>query len=263
MKDVIKKHPTNPGDEHPFFNFDWQYVGLLIDSDPEGFGFLMEATKECHYMARRKIPGWLQESWGAAAIPHLIELLKDSQWMVSCAAAHELGELKDKRATDALIRCLSGSDDFLRAGAAEALGDIGDTKAIPELLKLLMKRNASIGSRISAAGSLARMGRDEGLQHLRAILKTPNEYDRADTVEALGHIEISGAFDLLLPLLNDSKYQVRASAAAALGQLHDPRAIPAIRKLLHDPEANVAEQAYRALDKLGDKPPVNTQPAGR
>ncbi len=264
MHDITRDHPTFPGDESPFFNFEEQCMGLLIESGPESFGFLLDVSKECKYDFRRRSLYSLSEMWGAAAIPHLIELLKDSDWLVRDGAASQLGEFKDNRATDALIGCLSNSDRDLRASAAKALGDVGDHKAIPQLLKVLQKkehpRNECFEDHISAAAALARMGRDEGLHYLRPLLNSPRCVYRIDVADVIGHAEIPGALEMLLSLLSDKEDLVRSSAATSLGNLGDPRAIPALRKLLNDTDWMVNDRAYRALDKLGVKPPPASQP---
>ena len=196
---------------------------------------------------------------GPEAFDPLMELLSDSDWpVVHARAARALGKLKDKRATDALVGHLSDKYDDAASSAAQALGEIGDRKAIPALLKTI--RSAPVNEkglfenagRISAAGSLARMGKDEGFQFLLTMIKSPNSTDRSEAAEAMGSPEISGAFATLLPLLGDSYWEVRYEAVKAITKFHDPRAIPSLRKLLTDPDDFPRRAAVQALGELHD-----------
>ncbi len=171
-----------------------------------------------------------------------------------------MGDLKDPLATDALIRHLNDPDSCVREYAVEALGEIGDRKAIPALLKKFKDEKDENKIRILAAGTLALLGRDDGLPYLLAMVKSGNPMDRGKTAMALGTNQIKGTLAPLLSLLADSFSWVRERAATALGDVHDPHAIPPVRKLLNDPDSDVRKAAAAALEKLGDKPPPASQP---
>jgi HEAT repeat protein len=67
-----------------------------------------------------------------AAVPALIEALKDEVETVRCAVANALGEIKDPAAVPALIKALKDKS-YSGNYAAWALGEIGDPAAIPAL----------------------------------------------------------------------------------------------------------------------------------
>ena len=234
---------------------------------------------------------------GPEAVAPLIKLLDDPDDSVRYVAARALGKLKDKRATEALALRLKDDEESVRSAAARALGDIGDPKAIPALSEAIKcdRRfdNCEYNGRVSAAGALARMGQEEGLHRLLAML-TPNPvniYEQLQTIQELGTPQIKGTLDPLLSLLGDDSIFVRRSAAEAIGNLHDPRAIPAVTKLLNDsdlyvrlaamdalgeihdpsalpalrklrndPERQVRQSAADTLEKLGDKRPPTSKP---
>ncbi len=265
MKDITRDHPLEPGDESRFFNFEGQYARLLVTSGPESFDFLMAATKECDYRARREIPRLIYQTWGKAALPYLLKLLNGYEFWVRYDAIGVLGELGDKRAVDPLVGLLSDSDRTARACAATALGDIGDRKAIDPLLTLLRKkespRNEALNDHISAAGSLARMGKQEGLNYLLAMIKHHHPGIRADVATEMGGTGIKETFEPLLALLGDEDSCVRRNAAEALGRLHDRRAIPALKKLLSDSDLLIQDSANKVLAELEAQPPPASQPA--
>ncbi len=205
---------------------------------------------------------------GPKAYGPLISLLDDPQFSKSDyhgLLACLLGKVKDQRVTDALVRHLGDNDESIACGAAKGLGTIGNHEVVPSLLKTLNDKGVKNTVRICAAGALARMGQDEGLQYLLAMLKSPNVMDRVRTANelvpnhVLGTSPVKGALELLLPLLSDRSPGVRSSALLALGELHDPRAIPAVRKLLKDP-TGVRFSAEIALKELGPESPPASQP---
>jgi HEAT repeat protein len=242
----------------------------LVEIGPVAYRPLLEACKEPRFSdVRREVPAEMAIVGKLAAVPQIIELLEDSAWQVRANAACELGELKDKRATEALVRHLSGpdlnpqehnSDRDIRWYAAKSLGEIGDREAIPSLLRTFKDARLENDVRISAAGALARMGRDEGLPFLLAMVKSHSPNDRADAAEALGTNQIKGTVDPLLSLLSDSKPEVRRQASRAVRNLRDPRTIPAVRKLLNDPDPDVRNWAGETLVNFGVKLPSASQP---
>ena len=191
---------------------------------------------------------------GAETLAGLVEMLQDGDTSVSCSAASDLGKLKDKRAVDALVRHLGDSDKHVVFWMARALGEIGDRKAIPALLKALKGNSVHDPVPIAVAVALARMGQAEGVNHIQAMLKSPNVDDRVRVADELGATRVPGAFDWLLPMLQDEAALVRSQAVMSLGILHDLRAVPALKKRLTDPDPNVQSTAADALRKFGVDP---------
>ncbi len=252
MRDAARRPP----------NFDVQLrcLDALVEIGPECYGPLMEASRQCDPRIRWGIPGTLAEKWGAAAVPRLVEMLDDSDAFLRAFAAIELGQLKDRRAADALIRRLGDSEETVVTHAAQALGKIGDPKAIPALLAIFKDQRTENDVRISTAGAMANLGRNEGLNYLLAMVKSPNPDDRGRAAYELGDIQTATAYGPLVSLLSDGTASVRIFAVQGLGDLRDPRAIPAVRKLLNDPDSGVKEHAARALQLLAAKIPQASQP---
>ena len=230
----------------------------LIEIGPEAYGPLLEASKNADENVRHSFPFVMAQKWGSAAVPHLIDLLEDSQGDVRSSAAEELGKLKDQRATGALIRHLS--DYYATYESVKALGEIGDREAIPSLLKMLREKGIGETFQITIAGALARMGREEGLKFLVTRLKSSQRHDRIQVAKELGTTDIRGTIELLLSLRGDSEVDVRCEAVKSLGKMHDPRAIPALKKFQGDPDTFVQMWAASFLKEFGAQYPSVSQP---
>ena len=257
LAECMRDAPRDPTSQTAdYVDVAFRYLDALIEIGPEAFGPIMEAAKQRGSLLPKGMPGMMAESWGPRAVQPLIELLDGPEEWYHESAAAELGWLRDGRAADALIRHLDDVED-VRIVSARALGRIGDRKAIPALLKTfnsppLEDRENKNVARIAAAGTLARMGRDEGLQYLLSMAKSANPLDRADAACSMGAPPIKGTFGLLLSLMADSDGTVRLRAVRTAGELGDPRAIPAIGKLLNDPVTDVRRMAVRALETIQD-----------
>ena len=175
-------------------------VESLVEIGSEAYGPLLEASREGDIEVRMSMPGILAAKWGAAAMPHLLELLEDKDEHFRASAAEALGELKDKRAGDALFRHVRDFSEKVRLVAAEALVQIGDPRGFGSLLQLLEDSKRSC---ISASA-------------------------------ALGRLKDKRATDALILHLGNSDRDVRSSAAKALCEIGDPKAIPALLKALKD-----------------------------
>jgi HEAT repeat protein len=252
LRDAIPqppKTPSRPSYSQSDSDIQFECIESLMNFGPEIAHTLLEAAKHCDSGARPVIPEMLA-AWGAEGVPPLMEMLEDDDNSVRASAARELGKLKDKRAIDALSRHLSDEGDFVAANSAKALEEIGDPKAIPALLKTLKNDRLEGRARIAVAGTLAHMGRGEGLKYLLSKIKSPSCWERADVAQELGESRMSGALEPLLSMLKDDDAVVRITALAALPEFHDPRVIPAVRKLLNDPHPDVRKAAAEALEKL-------------
>jgi cyclophilin family peptidyl-prolyl cis-trans isomerase/HEAT repeat protein len=72
----------------------------------------------------------------AAAVPALLPLFADKNWLVRANAARALGVAKAAGAVEPLIRLLADEDSRVTANAINALGAIGDSRGVEPLLSL-------------------------------------------------------------------------------------------------------------------------------
>jgi len=94
--------------------------------DPEVIGFMLEAIKKDHWDVSEEGVRLLGRR-GKAAIPALIELLKDGRPFIRCLAAENLGSLEAVTAVPALIETAEDDKPLVRSAALRSLGQIGRT----------------------------------------------------------------------------------------------------------------------------------------
>ena len=193
----------------------------------------------------------LDQIGGNAAMPALIEALRDEDRRVRRSAVRALGRIGNLAAVPALIEAFG--DRTTRNLAISALGLIGQP-AVPPLIKALRK-DKSITRRATTALALGRIGDPTVVPVLIEALKDKYVPVRANAVKALGAIGGTPAISALIEALSDKSAPVRATAAKALGIIGDSAAVPALIKALTD-ETQVRAHAARALGAIGDSATV-------
>jgi hypothetical protein len=97
----------------------------LIDIGPESYGSLKDASNGCPPEVRRWIPDMIGNEWDDAAIPHLVELLDDSDHRIRAGAARKLADFHDKRGIPTASKLLDDPDWVVRELASDALKKLG------------------------------------------------------------------------------------------------------------------------------------------
>ena len=184
-----------------------------------------------------------------AAVPALIEALKDPEKAVRREAAKALGAIKDARAVGALVAALRDGDVNVRAYAAYALGEIKASTAAGALLEAL--RDPEWCVRDQAAWALRETHDPEIAGPLAAALKE-EDADLAHVVWVLRHVEGTHATDHLAALLKDADAEARLRAVHALGELRNAGAVDPLIAALTDSDPGVRRSAVEALLRIGD-----------
>ena len=161
---------------------------------------------------------------GLAAVPYLIEALKDKETGVRRNALYVLGKIgpKSSAAVSALIEAMKDGDKLIRRNAAEALGKIGPVAA-------------------------------QAAPALTEALKFGDTTFRQNVVEALGDIGSESSVAALTEALKDKDTGVRRIAVEALGNIGSEGCVPAIAEALKDKDTYVCRSAVEALGKIGPK----------
>lgn len=196
-------------------------LALLASSDPQQRAIAARAFSE------------IQDE---RAIPHLIDLLKDTCPLVRVSAAYGLGRNPSPNAVEPLIEQLEADwNGYARKGIVWALGNCRDRRAIDPLTKAVKTDIPAV--RLWAASALAQAA---NLEYEDIIKVIP---------------------PLIQALRRDPIAAVRSNAAWALGQLC--RELPSnaiyataidalLEALVEDEEMGVTEDARAALLKVGD-----------
>jgi len=187
----------------------------------------------------------LGRSGERAAVPALVEALKDPEKDVRREAAKALGSIKDARAVTPLVEALGDSDGNVRLYAAYALGEIKDPKAVKALLAALGDPEWCV--RDQAAWAL----REIGDPTLAAALKARNA-DVAHIAWLLRHVGGTQTVRQLAALLEAPEASVRMRAVHVLSELQNAEAVPPLIAALEDRDPNVRQSAVEALQRIGD-----------
>jgi HEAT repeat protein len=186
------------------------------------------------------------------AVPALISLLNNKDWMVSHAAAHHLGEIGEP-AVVPLIKHLTSKTSKGRHLAAEALGRIGPVAApgTPALIAALTDENKLVVE--ASIRSLGQVG-NAVINPLLAFLKTAEVDARKGVIRALGELgseAVSAVPDLVIHLKTDKALQ--EPCIRSLG-LIGPKAAAAVEELkifLGHADPDCRGSAAQALGRIG------------
>jgi HEAT repeat protein len=174
----------------------------------------------------------LGETKHPAALPFLMEALRDSSWWFEReqAAADLLTAIKNMGAVavEPLIQALGDREGTVRRYAAIVLGEMGDIRAIEELGMTLYDLHVEVGR--VAAESLAKFGAPAVGIFIEA-LNHPEAEIRKNSVTALSKIQDARVIPVLIEMLRDPDREVVKQSILALGKLKDPRAVPALREI--------------------------------
>jgi HEAT repeat protein len=182
----------------------------------------------------------------AAAIPFLMEALRDSFWWFEREqAAADLLSAIEKMGTavvEPLMQLLKDKEGTVRKYAATVLGNIHDPRAIEELAMLQYDLHHEVGK--AAADALAKFG-PQAVEILIEALKHPETGIRENAVLALGKIQDARVAPALIESLRDPDREVQKYSLHSLGQLRDQHAITALQEVA----ANRGDRELAALAK--------------
>jgi HEAT repeat protein len=188
----------------------------------------------------------LGETKHPAAIPFLMEALRDSSWWFEReqAAADLLTaiETMGPAVVKPLIEALGDKEGTVRKYAASMLGRVGDIRAIEELGMALYDLHNEVGE--AAAEALVHFGA-KAVDILVESLSHPEAAIREHAVVALSKIHDARVVPVLIEMLADPAREVQRYAMQALAGLGDSRAIPALQKIF----SNRADRELSMLAK--------------
>jgi HEAT repeat protein len=186
-----------------------------------------------------------------AAVPALLQLLHAGEAKVRSQAAAALGRIApdDKEVLAALIRVSKDKDLTVRRPAVRALGGAGAT-AVPVLAEALSDPDENIV--LAAVGSLGRIGREAA--PLRSAREHKKVQVRRLAVLALGRLgpDVSGAIAALVDAVRDPDPLVRRLAVSLLDEpgKEIKLVLPAVAKALADENRQVRWTAAFTIEKL-------------
>lgn len=223
----------------------WAALALGKFRDPSTFddiaGLLLDDQKiEVRQAAARS----LGETRHTAALPYLMEALRDSFWWYEREqAASDLLQAIEKMgasAVEPLIEALADREGTVRKFAAIVLGELKDLRAVEELGMALYDLHHEV-SRVAAL-ALGKMGAP-AVDFLSEGLRHPEVDVREHAILGLGMIQDSRVSPLLVGMLQDPERIVQRQAILSLAGLRDPRAAAALRDIVN----NRSDREFSAL----------------
>jgi HEAT repeat protein len=222
-------------------------VAIAKFSDPSTFDDITTVLLDDPIIeVRQSAARALGDTKHPAAIPFLMEALRDSSWWFEReqAAADLLTAIEKMgpAVVEPLIEALGDKEGTVRRYAAIMLGRVGDPRAIEELGMALYDLHNEVGR--VAAEALAKFGAPtvdifiEALHHPEAAI-------RENSVAALSKIHEARIVPVLIEMLRDPERTVKMQAMQALGELRDQRAMPALQEIV----SNRADRELSALAK--------------
>lgn len=189
-----------------------------------------------------------------AAVPALVEALRDHDFCVSEKAAFALGAIGEP-AVPPLLEALKSKDISLRKGAASALGGMSpEIQSRVAAVLLPSFKSQDEFERGDAAMRITNMGK-VGIPVFLAALKEPDVDLRQRAVDGLGEIGIPTpeVVEALIVLFKDPQRTLRLKASVVLGRLgqKDPSVYKRVAPSLASKEKDVILGAMRALGDMG------------
>lgn len=192
------------------------------------------------------------QAMGAAAEPHLLELLNARDAALRQGALEGLRGVATPRVLEAVGKLFASESDPSVSGAAGAHLEAAGIQALPHVLPALK--------------SLHEVGRHRALQALRALRgpipaeevarlfrDDPSERVRAEAKQVLVE-QGAAAEDAFIGGLDSPHAQVRRLAVEGLTEIKGERGLPGVARLWRDdPEKEIRERAFDYFCRLGTK----------
>jgi HEAT repeat protein len=148
-------------------------------------------------------------------------LLEDQDANVIVAASYAMGRLGSPEYYQVVRKAAQSEDQTVRANAVLLLGKIGDRSALTLLKSVEEDKDSTDKVRFQVLQARTRLGDEEVLKRLWALVYSAYADDRVVAVQAIGSLGTPRARDILATKLDDVVLEVRLAAAGQLGKLGD------------------------------------------
>lgn len=223
------------------------------------------------------------------AIPHLIESLKDEEW-VCFSVLEALGDLNAKEAVPDICKLLENESEALLYAAIETLGRLSSEDAIEPLMSSIEKVSDDI--KVAIVKSLVQIGLPPNLKdicsHLIKMFKESDWEDKEIALKGIADAKCKEAVNMLLdmggfldpslpenedkiPIIKDTllalkpekellesldspniKFRGKAMAIEILGEIKSKLAIPKLISYLEDMRRDLRKASVGALAHIAE-----------
>ncbi|MEK7866328.1 MAG: HEAT repeat domain-containing protein [Planctomycetota bacterium] len=238
---------------------------VLAQADPAAVEEAIKGLRSKYYDERQDAKDALIRL-GDAAVPRVVETLKDDDYRARAAACEVLGALRREGTLDALVGTLADEDEMVRKAAIDAIIAFGE--AGREALAKAGTTNPAIADTVQEA--VVEFTRVEVEKRLDTRVTARNGFgfykDQFENVLALG----KPAVEVLLEMFTNPDYDfqavrdpkrqeiLRILAGEALGDSGETSVVPRLKEFMDQPTEDVngtqlADAAMYSLFKLGEK----------
>lgn len=178
--------------------------------------------------------------------------LKSRRWDSRLRGAELLGYLGDKAAIPGLLDALKDEILAVRLAAAQSLADLGCSEAVSPILVALDVPGEMPQRRVAEV--LFELG-PPAIDPILTILQNPETPDSelSIAVRVSGMLHADRALPRLVELLQYQVMEVRLNCVRALASIGDSSAIPPISRLAEDPDWEVRNSVMHALGHMRSK----------
>ncbi len=176
----------------------------------------------------------------------ILTLRRSWFWWLRAAAAHNLGQLRVKRAKNDLVEALGDKSIEVRLEATWAIGHMGFVDTLPLIMESMSHFFKIAALRMDAF--IFEMG-PPALPLLLDLCKHPEWEIQLLAIHLVGEFKDPGTVEVLLPLLESQNLEIRLAACKAIGSIGDPKGLSSIVPYLEDSAWQMRAQAAKQFGR--------------
>jgi len=167
-------------------------------------------------------------------------------WWLRAASAHNLGQMRVKRAKNHLIKALRDRNMEVRLEATWAIGHMGFVDTLPLIMESMSHFFKIAALRMDAF--IFEMG-GPALPLLLDLCKHPEQEIQLLAIHLVGEFRDPGTVKLLLSLLDSQDLEIRLAACKAIGSIGEPKGLSSIIPYLEDSAWQMRAQAAKQFGR--------------
>lgn len=167
-------------------------------------------------------------------------------WWLRAASAHNLGQMRVKRAKSNLIEALGDKSIEVRLEATWAIGHMGFVDTLPLIMESMSRFFKIAALRMDAF--IFEMGAP-ALPLLLDLCKHPEWEIQLLAIHLVGEFKDPGTLKVLLPLLGSQNLEIRIAACKAIGSIGDPSGLSGIIPYMEDSAWQIRAQAAKQFGR--------------
>ncbi len=200
-------------------------------------------------LVRSLARGILEKKALSAAVPRLVERLKEKNAMLRRGIADLLKKIGSPAALDKLISYLQEDDKELKGIVIGLIADLGGSQAAGYLMPLMSSPDWWL--RKKAVDAICRIKDSASIGPLVDLLKAERDPKiKVTIIQTLGQIGNTNAARAILSSIADNDLVVRQMVVEALENIADESLVPEIINSMRDADVNVRRAGVEILSKM-------------